>query len=234
MPRAAYLARLYPHARTPTLATATRRRGCASTPASCALCEDNDVPIIDARSWASEEDFIEGIHLTQSGGASFTKRLESEVLQPYLVGARSARRMPRDGPVTPPWCSAARGLASSIAPTASSGSRCGAQGELILLNPADQPRRVVLRFRAFTRAPGAANLALDGPLPSERLAINENGVSVERVVELAPGRHGLRLSCDGPPVMEQAGSLAFGLSDLTLSVAEPIRAAAAQAGAVAP
>lgn len=60
----------------------------------CGLSAENDAPLIDARGWASEEDFFDPIHLTRSGGAAFTERLDREVLRPYFAGEPPARRWP--------------------------------------------------------------------------------------------------------------------------------------------
>jgi len=56
--------------------------------------QENNLAMVDARTWASPGDFVDGIHLTQSGAAAFTKRFEREVLDPYLNGEPLVRRWP--------------------------------------------------------------------------------------------------------------------------------------------
>ena len=57
------------------------------------LSRDLAVPLIDARSWATKHDFVEGIHLTHRGAEAFTRRFEREI-QPCLDGQPFARRYP--------------------------------------------------------------------------------------------------------------------------------------------
>ena len=38
------------------------------------------VPVIDARLWAADKDFSDGVHLHPAGAAAFTARLKQEVL----------------------------------------------------------------------------------------------------------------------------------------------------------
>lgn len=54
------------------------------------LCEAFDVPLIDARDWVEDDDFVDGQHLRHVGAARFTERLGREVLEPILT-------VPRDG-----------------------------------------------------------------------------------------------------------------------------------------
>jgi hypothetical protein len=42
--------------------------------------------VLDARAWAADEDFVEGVHLTHDGARAFTKRLDRELLLPLLEG----------------------------------------------------------------------------------------------------------------------------------------------------
>jgi hypothetical protein len=53
-----------------------------------------DVPLIDARTWLSLDDLVEGVHPTHAGAAAFTERFEREVLRPYLDGEAVARCPP--------------------------------------------------------------------------------------------------------------------------------------------
>ena len=55
---------------------------------------EHDAPFIDARTWASAEDYFDGAHLTQVGGAVFTRRFDRDVLQPYLRGEPLDRAWP--------------------------------------------------------------------------------------------------------------------------------------------
>jgi hypothetical protein len=56
-----------------------------------AWCNDlrrrHGVPIIDARRWLPEEDFVDSHHVWQAGAAAFTRRLEGEVLRPLIEGS---------------------------------------------------------------------------------------------------------------------------------------------------
>ena len=57
------------------------------------LSRDLAVPLIDARSWVTKDDFVEGVHLTHRGAEAFTRRFEREI-QPCLDGQPFARRYP--------------------------------------------------------------------------------------------------------------------------------------------
>jgi hypothetical protein len=51
-----------------------------------AVCREHAVRLIDARNWATDEEFADGVHLSWGGAIRFTRRLGSEVLQPLLAG----------------------------------------------------------------------------------------------------------------------------------------------------
>jgi hypothetical protein len=55
------------------------------------LAEKYGVAVIDARTWAAEEDFNDTHHLNPQGAAAFTARLEREALRPFLEGRIQAR-----------------------------------------------------------------------------------------------------------------------------------------------
>jgi hypothetical protein len=55
------------------------------------ISREQDVPLLDARDWAPLEDFADGVHLTHDGAAAFSKRLEREMVGPYLDGAPPGR-----------------------------------------------------------------------------------------------------------------------------------------------
>jgi hypothetical protein len=44
------------------------------------------VPVIDAREWVGEDDFIDSHHLLPDGAAKFTKRFGRDVLTPIFAG----------------------------------------------------------------------------------------------------------------------------------------------------
>jgi hypothetical protein len=48
------------------------------------LTQEYGVPLIDARDWMADEDFSDSHHLTRSGAVAFTRRLDQDVLQPFL------------------------------------------------------------------------------------------------------------------------------------------------------
>jgi len=58
------------------------------------LREETGVPIVNARDWLADPDFIDGLHVTPEGATHFTQRLESAVIQPLLTGT-----MPASGPM---------------------------------------------------------------------------------------------------------------------------------------
>jgi hypothetical protein len=66
------------------------RNGCApSTPSTQNRREcDYGLPVIDAREWMGEEDFIDGHHLLPDGAAAFTRRFGAEALAPVFAGCR--------------------------------------------------------------------------------------------------------------------------------------------------
>lgn len=52
------------------------------------LAAEFDVPLIDARDWVADDDFLDGQHLRYVGAARFTERLGTEVLSPLLAVER--------------------------------------------------------------------------------------------------------------------------------------------------
>lgn len=48
--------------------------------------EEFDVPVIDARRWAPDEDFLDPHHLMPKGARRFTRRLGKDVLEPFVRG----------------------------------------------------------------------------------------------------------------------------------------------------
>jgi hypothetical protein len=48
------------------------------------LSREFKIPVIDARTWSSDDDFADGAHLTYDGAAAFTIRLDREVIRPLL------------------------------------------------------------------------------------------------------------------------------------------------------
>jgi hypothetical protein len=60
----------------------------------CRLSQENNLALIDARGWASADDFYDGVHLTHGGAAAFTERFGQEVLAPFLKGEPLVRRWP--------------------------------------------------------------------------------------------------------------------------------------------
>jgi hypothetical protein len=64
------------------------------------LTEETGVPIINARDWVDDRNFVEGLHTSPEGATQFTRRLEREVLRPIVEG-----RMPLAHPASPPYAS---------------------------------------------------------------------------------------------------------------------------------
>lgn len=54
------------------------------------LCQEADVPWVDARDWMSDDAFYDGHHLTPDGATAFTRRLAGEVIHPALRGGRTS------------------------------------------------------------------------------------------------------------------------------------------------
>jgi hypothetical protein len=50
------------------------------------------VPVVDARQWCPDEDFLDPHHLTPDGARTFTLRLGSEVLAPLVRGEPGAAK----------------------------------------------------------------------------------------------------------------------------------------------
>ena len=185
-----------------------------------AIGREHDAPVIDAREWFPEEAFCEGVHLTYSGAAAYTTRVEREVLRPYLDGNPLARRWPAGAPATPLLVQCGAGFSFLERDGAVRRRWCGPRGELVLFNSSDRPRTVALRFTARTRSAGTAALALESSFLSGRLAVGRGDASFERVFALPPGRQVVRLNCDAAASTEAVGALVFGLSDCTLTEAE--------------
>lgn len=53
------------------------------------LAAEFDVPLIDARDWVADDDFLDGQHLRDVGAVRFTERLGKEVLSPLLAVERN-------------------------------------------------------------------------------------------------------------------------------------------------
>jgi hypothetical protein len=51
------------------------------------LRRDFGVPVVDARDWLADGDFLDGHHTLQRGADAFTRRLEREVLRPLVAGS---------------------------------------------------------------------------------------------------------------------------------------------------
>jgi hypothetical protein len=47
---------------------------------------ETGVPIVHARDWLADDDFIDGLHMTPEGATHYSQRLESEVMQRILKG----------------------------------------------------------------------------------------------------------------------------------------------------
>jgi hypothetical protein len=50
------------------------------------LRKEHPVPVIDARSWMANDDFLDGFHLLTAGAYRFTDRLERDGIRPLLQG----------------------------------------------------------------------------------------------------------------------------------------------------
>src|SRR5262249_33215294 len=55
------------------------------------LSRRHGVPIINAREWMSEDDFLDAHHLASSGAAVFSERLAREAIAPLLAPRASSR-----------------------------------------------------------------------------------------------------------------------------------------------
>jgi hypothetical protein len=55
------------------------------------LTREYQVPVIDARQWIADGEFLDGHHLLPRGAALFTERFGREAIKPLLEGGRKAR-----------------------------------------------------------------------------------------------------------------------------------------------
>jgi hypothetical protein len=55
------------------------------------VCQEYNVPVINAREWLPEEDFIDSHHMLPSGAERFTERLGREALVPLLLKRQGSR-----------------------------------------------------------------------------------------------------------------------------------------------
>jgi phosphoglycerol transferase len=78
------------------------------------------------------------------------------------------------------------------------------QGELVLFNPGDGPRRVTLELRVRTFQPGPATLRLSAPGLDQAETVAGAARVVRAEVTAPPGRSCLRVRCDGAADPEQA------------------------------
>ena len=53
------------------------------------LQAETGVPFVNARDWVADEDFMDGWHVAPEGATTYTRRLETEVLQPIFHDART-------------------------------------------------------------------------------------------------------------------------------------------------
>src|SRR6266849_2901937 len=42
-------------------------------------------PVIDARAWMSDENFVDGVHLTHQGASAFTQLFDTKVIRPVIT-----------------------------------------------------------------------------------------------------------------------------------------------------
>jgi hypothetical protein len=50
------------------------------------FCREFRIPLVDARDWMKEEDFVDSHHLLLPGAEKFTRRLGRDVLEPMVAG----------------------------------------------------------------------------------------------------------------------------------------------------
>ncbi len=90
---------------------------------------------------------------------------------------------------------------------------CAARGELQVVNPSGESRRLTIRFGARTCSAGPARLVLSGPLLNEVLTIGTEPRPFRATLDVPPGKHVIALACDGREMSDAVRSLSFALCD---------------------
>jgi phosphoglycerol transferase len=95
------------------------------------------------------------------------------------------------------------------------------RGELAIVNPLDEERRVTLRFRARAYHPAPAQLTLRGELLEATISINAIPTEFSRKLVVPPGTHVLRFECDAQPVLLGGQTQVFALINPEVVNADP-------------
>lgn len=89
-----------------------------------------------------------------------------------------------------------------------------------LTNPTDQPQRVRIRFAVRTQNAGTWNLAVEGAGLSETMTVGTDLTSFDRTIELPPGQHTVKFTCDATPFNAGARIIVFNLNQPTIELAD--------------
>ncbi len=75
---------------------------------------------------------------------------------------------------------------------------CARRGEAWVVNPSDRTRRVTMTMVARTESALPSTLKIAGPVWSEEVVIDANSPARAVTIEVPPGRHVVRFSCEPP------------------------------------
>jgi hypothetical protein len=76
---------------------------------------------------------------------------------------------------------------------------CMRRGEINLLNSSNESRTITLQMTCGTLNREASRLEIESDLFTADLQIDETGRLFEKTLTVPPGKHTVRLFCDGPP-----------------------------------
>jgi phosphoglycerol transferase len=98
---------------------------------------------------------------------------------------------------------------------------CEARGELRVVNPTAETRRLTLRFTTRTWDPGPARLVLSGPLLNATIPVGADLQPFTATVEAPPGEHVIALACDGAAYPDAECPTVFRLCDFEARADDP-------------
>jgi phosphoglycerol transferase len=78
---------------------------------------------------------------------------------------------------------------------------CMRRGEINILNASNESRTITLQMTCGTLNREPSRLEIESDLFSADLQIDETGRQYEKTLTVPPGKHTVRLFCDGPPVV---------------------------------
>jgi phosphoglycerol transferase len=95
---------------------------------------------------------------------------------------------------------------------------CDHQGVLLIHNQSARARTITLKATVRTAVEGTAHLRIDGPLFSEQITVSRECGCLCRTVEVPPGTHEIRFTCDAPRLVSATDPrwMVFHLADFSL------------------